>query len=241
MPDLPHPTRRYDEQRTDAILRRAAELQASGGAAGSTDRGLTLPEMESLARDAGIDPALIRQAATEVELRTADRSAPFFGAPLRSTIERVVPGSMTDDAWGIVVAEAQSAFGPGHASQAGRTRTWSALGAGTEPSRRSVTISVTSRDDATVIRIDEAQNRLAGSLFGGLMGGLGGSGVGIAMAAGLGSMHSPALAAGLAFAVISGSYILARTIFTATVRRRSRQLHALLERILAGSRAAPVP
>jgi hypothetical protein len=197
--------------------------------------------MESLARDAGIDPALIRQAATEIDLRAADRSAPFFGAPLRSSIDRVVPGALTDDAWGVVVAEAQSALGPGHASQAGRTRTWSALGAGNEPSQRAVTISVTSRDDATIIRIDETQNRLAGSLFGGLMGGIGGAGVGIAMAAGIGSMHSPALAAGLALAVVSGSYVLARTIFTATVWRRSRQLHALLERIVANTRTPTVP
>jgi hypothetical protein len=241
MADAPLPTRRYNEKSTDAILRRAAELQASGGVSGIGERGLTLTEMEAIAQEAGIDPALIRRAATEVDQRAAAKSSPFLGAPLRLGLERVIPGALTDEAWGTMVLEVQSTLGPGHSSQVGRLRTWSVIGPGGRTAARPVSISATVQQDRTVFRADESQSPLAGGLFGGLMGGLGGGGFGMAIGIGIGTFNSPLIATALAVAVVSGSYLLARTIFTYTVRHRAAQLNALLDRMAGMMPPSPPP
>ena len=230
------PARRFTEKETDTILRRAAELQASGGVEATGERGLTITEMESIAREVGLDPGLIRRAALEMDQRKAARSSPFFGAPLRLSLERVIPGDLTDDGWGTMSMEFQRSFGPGHASQAGRMRTWSVIARGSEAASRSLSVSATVDQGRTVLRVDEPQTQLAGGLFGGLMGGLGGGGFGVAMGVGLGAFHSPLIAISLAVAAVAGSYALARTIFTRIVRRRSEELSGLLDRL-----AGPIP
>ncbi len=241
MPDTPLPARRYDEKHTDAILRRAAELQASGGVGATGDRGLTLAEMEAIAREAGIDPALIRRAATEVDHRAAAKSSSFFGAPLRLGLERVVPGEVTDEAWGEMVIDIQGTLGPGQVSQVGRLRTWSVLLRGGQAPPRPVSISATVHQNRTVLRVDEPQGPLAGGLFGGIMGGLGGGGLGVSIGVGIGTFQSPLLAVGLAAALVAGSYLLARTIYGSVVRRRSAQLNALLDRMAANISRPEMP
>ena len=222
------PARRFTEKETETILRRAAELQASGGVEATGEKGLTLTEMESIAREAGLDPALIRKAALEIEQGKAAKSSPFFGVPLRLSLERVVPGEITEDAWGTMIMDLQRTLGPGQASQAGRMRTWSVIARGGEAASRPVSVSATVEQGRTVLRVDEPQTQLAGGLFGGLMGGLGGGGFGVAMGVGLGAFHSPLLAISLAVAAVAGSYALARAIFTRIVRRRSEELSGLV-------------
>jgi hypothetical protein len=227
----PHlPTRRFSENETDAILRRAAELQATGGAGQNRSRGLTVSEMERLAGEAGLDPTLIRQAASEVEVRTAARASPLIGVPTRLMFERAVQGEMDDDAWEATVLEAQRLCGQvGQASQVGRTRSWTMLGGMGQAGTRAVSLSATVQNGRTIIRVDESLKQLAGALFGGLIGGLGGGTISLTIGIGRGVYHSPAVAATLALSMFGVSYTLARSFLARSARRRAAELAMILD------------
>jgi hypothetical protein len=231
MPDAPLPARRFTETDTDAILRRTAEL-ASGAEAGPGSRGLTIDEMESLASEAGLDPELVRRAAQEISLREAQRLTPWLGAPRRVLLERTLPGELSEDAWEAMVGEVQRSLGSlGFPARVGRSRSWSVGGAGPSVSHRSVSITTSIQDGNTILRVEESLHHLAGGLFGGLVGGLGGGTTGLWIGLGLSVLHSPAAAIGLVLAGLSGSYLLARTVFARVAHRRAVELDRLLDRL----------
>jgi hypothetical protein len=229
----PGPIRRFSEEQTDAILRRAAELQATGAQTSAADRGLTIPEMERLARGAGLDPALVRRAADEVGTsgRTASRA---LGAPVRLVLERVIEGELEEAAWEAMVGEIQQTIGsPGYPSRVGRTRTWSVTTPTSQQGIRVVSITATMQHGQTVIRADESLHHLVGALFGGIGGGLGGGGMGVGFGVGLGVFQSLPAALAIVVACLGGSYVLARTLFVRSARRRAAELSGLLDRLVA--------
>jgi predicted lipid-binding transport protein (Tim44 family) len=85
----------------------------------------------------------------------------------------------------------------------------------------------------TRIRIEEDLRGTAGQYFGGLVGGLGGGTMGVWMGIGMGVLHSPLAAAGLALTAIGGTYTLARHLFGSQNRKRSAELSALADRLVA--------
>jgi hypothetical protein len=236
MTDPPLPARRFTETDTDAILRRTAEL-ASGTDPAAASRGLTLDEMETLAREAGLSPELVRRAAREVSIRENLQRSPWTGGPRRLALERVVPGELTEEGWEAIVGEAQRTLGaPGFASRVGRIHTWSAQSqTGNGGTARLVTITATSHDGSTTIRVDEPLTKLAGALFGGCVGGLGGGGMGVWIGIGMGVLHSPVAAVGIALSAVSGSYLLARKLYARAAARRLAGLDELLDRLVAAS------
>ncbi|HYE58452.1 MAG TPA: hypothetical protein VD948_08085, partial [Rhodothermales bacterium] len=116
--------RLYDDKDVSALLRRAAELQAR--AEGGTTSGLTLEELQNIAREVGIDPRYVEQAArTAGQTQVKDGTTYFWGAPSRATAERLLPGPVSDDLWETVVMEARRTFGQtGKTDQVGRNREW---------------------------------------------------------------------------------------------------------------------
>lgn len=104
---MPHGDPSFSERESALILQRAAELQAQQG------RDLSLPELESAAAEAGIDVALVRQAAVEVTTLATTAPAPapapasggILGAPLRLMHERVVDGELDPSRESDVMAE----------------------------------------------------------------------------------------------------------------------------------------
>lgn len=234
MPDAPLPARRFTETDTDAILRRTAEL-ASGSAAAAESRGLTLDEMEALATEAGLSPALVRQAAREVSLRETTQVSPWTGGPRRLGLERVLPGELTEDQWEMIVGEVQRSLGVlGFVSKVGRTRTWSPISqTGAPSSQRQVSVTARSHDGTTTLRVDEPLGKLAASLFGGLVGGFGGGGTGIWIGIGMGVFHSPLVAIACVLSAVGGTYTLARPLYQRAAARRLAELDAMLERMTA--------
>jgi hypothetical protein len=95
-----------------------------------------------------------------------------------------------------------------------------------------VQVTVTPRNGRTTIRIEEPLGQLAGGLFGGVMGGVGGGLTGPAIGFGVGALHSASATIGLVGAAISGSYLLARTIYGRIVRGRGERLHELMSRLV---------
>jgi len=226
-------SRRYNEKEVADIIKRASELQQVESTAESTS-GMSLTELEQVAREAGLDPALVRRAATDLDTRVTDQNpSPFIGAPTNLALERTIDGEVPVDEYETLVLEIQRELGGvGQASMLGRSLVWTTQGTGRRrASTRTVQVTVTPRNGRTTIHIEEPLGQLAGGLFGGLMGGLGGGTSGIAMGIGMGVFHSAPIAFGLIGGMVSGSYLLARTIFGRVVRDRGERMQRLMSRI----------
>jgi hypothetical protein len=227
--------RRFDDDEVSLILRRVGELQQARSASAG---GMSLAELESVAREAGLDPALVRQAAAEVQSRDAATPAlagsRFLGAPTTLRFERVVDGEVPASEYDVLVDEIRRAFNDvGSTSTLGRTLAWSSSTVmhGRHASGRGVSVTIVARNGRTVIRAEESLGNLAGGLFGGIMGGGGGGGSGIAVGVGMAAFHSALAAVTIWGALLGGTWLLARTIYANLVRRRASQLSSLVERL----------
>ena len=226
------PGRRFNEKEVAAIIKRASELQQVESTSESTD-GMSLAELEQIARETGIDPALVRRAASDLDTRVTDQHpSPFFGAPTALVLERTIDGEVPMEDYEAIVLEIQRELGGvGSASGLGRSLVWTMT---THDHRRAATrtvqVTVTPRNGRTTIRIDEPLRPMAGGLFGGVMGvGLGSGG--IVMGVGMRLFDSMPVALGLVGGVVGASYLLARTIFGRMVRGRGERLQRLMSRL----------
>lgn len=113
--------RRYDEKEVGKILQKAAEYQSGLAQAGNTE-GLTLEELQKVAGEVGIDPAIVERAAGEVDLSPESRSRNKSDSIL---IERTVDGELSDETWGELVTELRRFVGkPGTTEITGKMREW---------------------------------------------------------------------------------------------------------------------
>lgn len=229
--------RRYTDEEVQRLLQRASELESQGTALTPRVEGPTLRDLETIAAEAGMDPALLRQAARELD-SPAGHAPPassvgsvLLGAPPSLEFERTVPGEATNSLLEAMLPAIQRAAGVvGQPSLMGRTLTWSSA----DPqSARVLQVSVAARRGETLISVRERYGNLAGALFGGIVGGVGG-GVGIGVGVSVGVALEWALFASLfPPAVIGGAYLLARSIFRRTVRGRMRDLARLADELAA--------
>lgn len=234
MADAPG-SRRFNDEEVALIIKRAAELQQTEQVAEDPAHSMSLDEVEQIAREAGIDPRLIRRAAQGLDRPTdANRPSPWAGAPTRLVFERVVDGEIPVEAFEPLVNEIRRTFGDnGVPSVLGRTLAWtSTRGGGRRNSRgRQIDVSIASRGGVTTIRVEEELGNLAGALFGGLVGGGGGGTTGITFGIGMGVFQSAPLSAALWVAVAGGFYMLARTIFANMTAKREKQIKDLIDRL----------
>ncbi len=91
--------RTYSEAEVALILRKAAELESTPGSGhGRATRGLGLPQIVEIAREAGIDARAVEQAAAQLEPvpgRSVTRV--LVGEPPRFSLERRIAREITDD------------------------------------------------------------------------------------------------------------------------------------------------
>jgi len=232
-PSLP-PSRRFNEKEVAQIIKRASELQVSEAPAESTS-GMSLTELEQVAREAGLDPALVRRAATDLDTRVTDqRPSPFLGAPTTLRLERTIDGEVPVEEYESMVLEMQRIVNQiGSASTIGRSLQWTSFGVRRRNvSTRTVQVTITPRHGRTTIQIHEPVGQLAGGLFGGLMGGLGGGLGSAAFGIGMSVFMSGTVALGLVGSVVGGAYLLARTIFGRMVRSRGEELQELMSHLV---------
>ncbi|MEM6325798.1 MAG: hypothetical protein AAF791_01635 [Bacteroidota bacterium] len=123
------PEKRFTEEEAQRIFARVAERQHL---AREGEPGLTLAEMQEVARASGLDPALVTAVATEMVTGTeADDPATFGGIPLTVRMTRVLPVDVDEDGWALIVTELRRAFGrPGTPTDLGRIREWTATPVG---------------------------------------------------------------------------------------------------------------
>lgn len=157
MPDKP----RYNKTEIGALIQRATELQKKDADAG--DNALELQEVEHIAAELGIAPEYVRDAARELahgRPATPDRS--LTGAPFKVGHHRVVPGSMTDDRWELVVTELRRMTGAkGTIDSIGRTREWSRTVEDMGTTLYGTMVSARSDDDRTSLSFKKHYGGLA--------------------------------------------------------------------------------
>ena len=61
MTSNPNPSRRYTDEEVKRLLTRASELETQGTPLPAKVDGPTLTDLEAIASEAGIDPALVRR------------------------------------------------------------------------------------------------------------------------------------------------------------------------------------
>ena len=228
MTDLP--ARRYNEKEVARLLKRASELQRSSPVSPNPS-GLTLAELEEIAKEAGLDVGSLRQAATELEGTSAVASVgeKVAGGPLRIVLERMLPFEANEVLYITMVPAIEAACGgAGQLSQVGRTFTWHA----TRPnSGRTHQVRVTVRAGQTAIRIEESYGGVVGGLFGGVLGGVGG-GVGLGAGPAIGmALGSVALAIALPVIILTGTFASVRYGYKTFIANRRRVLDRLMQEI----------
>ncbi len=122
---MTHPQRFTDEQ-TREILSAAADRQAEADRAGPLVAGsLSLPEIQAIAEEVGIDREHVAHAAREILARGGSPSAVALREGKGVHLARTVPSTVTDSEWGRVVAELCSTFEVvGVSSEIGEVREW---------------------------------------------------------------------------------------------------------------------
>ena len=238
MSELTPAPRRYSDEEIRAVLERAAEIQHVEASA-PEGSGLTLAELESVAREAGIDVEAVRRAAAELETGVDTGSAigaRIAGAPTRVTLVRSVPGERDVADLETLIPVIRDAVGvSGTGRVVGHTLTWQAQGPN---AARDLEVMVSSRDGETRVRVEEGYGVLVGGLFGGGVGGLGG-GIGFGVGMGVGAaIGSPLMMVAFPVGALGLAYLGSRAIYSGVVRRRRRALDRLLDDVVAALEAS---
>ncbi len=121
------PDRRYNENEVEAIFRAAAEGSDSRMLPGSRADGLTLNDLQDIAREVGISPTAVSRAAQSLD-RPRDAAIPqtFLGLPL--AVERTVAldRNLTDTEWDLLIVRLREVFhARGTVRTQGSLREWS--------------------------------------------------------------------------------------------------------------------
>ncbi len=174
-------SRTYDEDEVAAILARVAAKAKERSGSGS---GMTLAELEAAASEAGLDTALVRDAAREVD-RVEERPVGqrVYGASARLSARARIEGSADVDALaGRLFAEMAEQVGEaGTVRQVGEARVWQTewSGRGVDaPSGKSQSLTLRPTGDGVqlVLREDADREAAAGvavrTVLGGLLGAL---------------------------------------------------------------------
>lgn len=222
----------YGEKEMGAILKRATELQYAEPTAPAAE-GLTLAELEEVAREAGIDPRYLRRAALERDSGRGDGTlaAKMAGEVLELTHETRVPGELGEDGFErIVEVMHRVQRRRGTVSVLGRTLNWRAE---TSTGTRVLSLTVTSRDGRTVVRLEENLRAYAANLHVGVAVGGGtsiGLGFGVPFAIKIGS-------ALLAFAapvgITAAAWVAARAIYRTSVGRKRKEMAEIFAAVVA--------
>jgi len=100
--------RLYSDEEVALILRRALEPRAAQLASAGPDDGVTLRQLESIATEAGIDLARIREAAASLEaVPAAAKGTILFGPRANYVFDREVEGELPPENHAAVVAAAR--------------------------------------------------------------------------------------------------------------------------------------
>ena len=118
--------RRYNEKEIAAIFKQAAEDFDVAQQNVAPGEGLTLSEIEGIAREVGISPDFISRAAAKVDARhNPVGEKKMVGLPIEVKRVATIPGEFGDSDWDRLVVDLHDTFGViGSTKDDGRVRTW---------------------------------------------------------------------------------------------------------------------
>ncbi len=224
----------FSEEQVGKILRRVAELERGRSA---KKPELTLAEVETIAREAGLDPSLVQLAARSLREEPEQRGAAarIFGAPLRRTFERVIDGEMTLQTHETMADELRRVFRdltggmrPARIASVGRTLTASAFTGGGR-----IELELIPRSGKTLLRVHVDYRGLAGGLLGGIGGGAGFSLLPLTIPICQGTAHPVVLGLSLGAAWLGSLGLSLRALIAWRVKARYREMEQLADRLAA--------
>lgn len=116
--------RRFNEEEVAAILKEAAEAQYSGDRLLPSSGGLTLAELQSIGREAGISPEMIEKSAQRFKAAPKP-TRKLLGLPLGVAQTVEFDRRLTDKEWERIVADLRETFeAPGVVREQGSLRQW---------------------------------------------------------------------------------------------------------------------
>lgn len=119
--------RQYDEDEAAAIFRAAADQPESNALPAGGARGLTLGELQSIAREVGISPDAVARSAQALDRSREPLAAQTF-LRLPIAVERTVAldRRLTDEEWELLVVDLRTVFrARGVVRSTGSLREWS--------------------------------------------------------------------------------------------------------------------
>ncbi len=150
----------YSDQETSAILKRAGEMQATQSP--EETHGLSLDELQQIAKEVGLDPNFVAAAAAELENAGIEsKSTGLLGAATSMYIERVIPDEIDDAQMPEVAAKIGAAFGiVGRSGQVGKSLEWTH-----SSERMHMQVTVLPQNGQTKVRVVGKYPRVAMGYF----------------------------------------------------------------------------
>ncbi len=167
----PKDERRYSDQEFALILREASELKKVHSERRGSRDGLTLSEMQEIAREAGIDPDLVARAAALAPEHKPSLAARIFGGPAKYRMVGRVPGEVPEEEMGRIVETIREVLRhQGVANKVLDTLEWKTVG-----ETSAVCVNVSARDGETrlEVSVDRSGSGVLTYLFPSLAGFLG--------------------------------------------------------------------
>ena len=147
--------KRYSEEEFAIILRKASEIQVSGGnqSARTGTGGLTLQEIQSIANEAGIDPEAVTRAASILGAHEWEEKSglavAIFGGPGKYHLDCEIPGSLPPEEMGRILEQIRrAAEHQGEASEVLGGVEWKTVG-----ELSAINVNISPRGDQTSIQI----------------------------------------------------------------------------------------
>jgi hypothetical protein len=222
--------RRYSEEEFALILRKASEIQLSSGSQpeGLGTGGLTLEEIRSIAREAGIDPEAVTRAASILGALDWEEkkglAAAIFGGPSTFHLDCEIPGRVSPEDMGRILEQIRRATGhQGDASEGLWGFEWKTVG---EVS--AINVNISPRGDSTSVQVVGDRSSAGALTF-----------VFPIMAAAilvgaLGATFEPTSAAGI-ISLITGTlgagFLTARTLFASGTKKFRKRLTHLMDTV----------
>ena len=210
--------RRYTDDEVALILRTAAELGTETEP--SRSQGLSLAEIQQIAREVGIDPATVERAAAALPTCKPDRLAAILGGPLHYRLEATMAGRASDaDLGRILQSVRRAARRQGQATQFLDSVEWRTSG---EREGSQLFVTVATGDDGTTIEVTGDRQSTAVLLY--LVPGVAGMIVSLIVGA---SLEADWAAGGVIASVLGGVFLLSRTIWSHTGHAFARKLESI--------------
>ncbi len=216
--------RRYTEQEFALILRKAAELQERPGEPVAREGGLTLGEISAIAREVGLDPALVARVASEIDRPRSTGLARALGGSARHRMEASVPGVLGTGSYPRVAAALREDTDiHGDVRESLGSLEWKAMDGVTA---LNVTVTPGSEGTRIVVIADRSGAQAVTWLVPSILS---------LFATGItGAVIEPSTVLGgvaLGVGLVSGGLITARTIWAVSTRRFEARMARLLERV----------